>query len=259
MKTRDTNRPPNSRPFERFVAVLGWDDFSIAVTRQLLASSNHVVVLTDSEDERIDIEEGVGCDALKVYVCHLSNYAYMKEVGLDGADSIFVNLASDEENLTTILRLKSHFQNIDYMVALSDDELEETFQSAGVTYAISKFNISSKILASFLYEPDVAAYAEDLLTATQEEEDHDIQQYLVTGTSEAAGMTFADLMRRLRDEYGSTPIGLKKASTKELIKIPRPEVGVEEGDYVLLVLKKTSEPEIEAFFQTQEGVLNGSG
>jgi len=254
------NSDDTTIPFDRFVAVLGWDEFSHAITNQLLASSNRVAVITDSEDEQVDIEEEFDDEDLRVYVMHLADYSRMKQIGLGRAHSLFVNMASDEENLTTILRLKNDtsFPDLDYMVALTDEKLERTFRSAGVTYAISKFNISSKILASFLYEPDVAAFEEDLLTATETKEDYDIQQYAVKPGSEAAGMTFIELMRTARSAFQCVPIGLKKAATGELIKVPSPGIQVEAHDYVLLVLQGSSEAKVENFFGVKEGVLNGS-
>jgi voltage-gated potassium channel len=154
--------------------------------------------------------------------------------------------------------MKRHFPDLDYMVALSDEELEQTFRSAGVTYAVSKYNISSKILASYLYEPDVAEYTEDLLKATEEEGDHDIQQYRVTDSCAAIGNRFVDLMRTLRDDHNCVPIGLRKADGT-LHKVPTPGTVVDHDDFVLLVTQRSSEAGLESYFGTQEGVLNGRG
>jgi voltage-gated potassium channel len=153
--------------------------------------------------------------------------------------------------------MKNHFEDLEYMVALSDEELEETFRSAGVTYAVSKFNISSKVLASYLYEPDVAEYTEDLLTATENGEDYDIQQYQVTDQCPADGESFIDVMRTLKSEHRSTPIGLKKADG-DLKKVPVPTTTVEKDDHVLLITRGDRESGLEDYFGTEEGVLNGA-
>jgi voltage-gated potassium channel len=245
--------------FDQFIAVFGWDDFAQNITGQLLASSNNVVVLTEAEDEKpairgefTDQQE----DSLQVFALHRSDYPEMKNIGLGNAQSLFLNLGSDEQNLITILRLQKHFPDLEYMVGLTDENLEETFRSAGVTYAVSRFNISSKVLASYLYEPDVAEYTEDLLTATKNGEDYDIQQYRVTSQCAAVGEPFIDVMRTLKTDHRSTPIGLKKHDG-ELIKIPEPDTVVDEKDYVLLITRGEREGGLEDYFGTAEGVLNG--
>jgi voltage-gated potassium channel len=244
--------------FDQFIAILGWDDFAKNITGQLLASSNNVVVLTEEEDRKPAIE-GEFTDqeeeSLQVFALHHSDYPGMKEIGLGAARSLFLNLDSDEQNLITILRLQKHFPDLEYMVALTDEELEETFRSAGVTYAVSKFNISSKVLASYLYEPDVAEYTEDLLTATENGEDYDIQQYQVTSQCPAAGESFISVMRTLKSDHRTTPIGLKKQGG-ELIKIPAPDTVVSEDDHVLLITRGDREGGLENYFGTEEGVLN---
>jgi voltage-gated potassium channel len=245
--------------FDQFISILGWDDFAKNITGQLLASSNNVVVLTEAEDEKPAIR-GEFTDqqeaSLQVFALHHSDYPEMEEIGLGDARSLFLNLGSDEQNLITILRLQKHFPDLEYMVALTDEKLEETFRSAGVTYAVSKFNISSKVLASYLYEPDVAEYTEDLLTATENGEDYDIQQYQVTSQCPAAGEPFMSVMRTLKSDHGTTPIGLKKQEG-ELIKIPTPDTVVNEDDYVLLITRGDREGGLENYFGTEEGILNG--
>lgn len=245
--------------FNRFVVIIGWNGFSESIVRQLLSSSNNVVVVTENKENkpaiRGELEERYE-DSVDIFYVHRSDYSRMREIGLGDAQSLFLNLESDEQNLITILRMQNHFSDPEYMVALEDEELEDTFQSAGVTYAVSKFNISSKVLASYLYEPDVADYTEDLLTATEEGDDYDIQQYRVTDKCEADGNSFIDVMRTLKSDHHTTPIGLKKANG-ELKKVPDPNVTVQRDDYVLLITRGCREGGLEEYFGTEEGVLNG--
>ncbi len=243
-------------PFDNFAVVLGWDEFSSMIVKQLLASSNKVATLVRDEETRLSTEDIFGGEDFTANVVSPSDYPTMQKIGVGNSQNIFVNLGDDEENLITILRMQNHFPDAEYMVALNDEELENTFRSAGVTYAVSKFRISSKIVGSFLYEPDVAAYTEELLTATQTEQDHDIQQYRVTESCDGSGATFRELLSRIRSDYGAVPIGLKKRNGP-LLKVPDADVEVSEGDYVLLAVQGTDEPELEKFFGTQEGVLNG--
>ena len=245
--------------FDHFVAIFGWDEFANNITKQLLASSNNVVVLTEEENDEPAIRGEFRDDnqeSVEVFTVHRSDYPRMHDIGLGAARSLFLNLDSDEQNLITILRMQKHFSDLEYMVALTDEELEETFRSAGVTYAVSKFNISSKVLASYLYEPDVAEYTEDLLTATEEGEDYDIQQYRVTDRCPADGKSFIDVMRTLKTEYRSTPIGLRKTSG-ELKKVPAPTTTVQKDDHVLLITRGDREAGLEEYFGTEEGILNG--
>lgn len=246
--------------FDHFVSILGWDAFSEAVSLQLLASSNNVVILTEEEENRTEIRGAFSEeqeDSMQVFSLHRTEYQRMQEIGLGATRSLFLNLDTDETNLITILRMKKHFPELEYMVVLSDEELEETFQSAGVTYAVSKLNISSKVLSSYLYEPDVAECTEDVLTATRNGEDYDIQQYRVTDSCPAAGESFLSVMQTLKSEHRTTPIGLKKPQ-ESLKKVPAPATTVQKDDYVLLITRGSREDGLEDYFGTQEGVLNGS-
>lgn len=243
-------------PFDNFAVVFGWDQFSNMIVKQLLNSSNKVAALVRDEETRLWTEDTFGGENFSVNVVSPSDYSKMKKIGIGNSQNIFVNLGDDQENLTTILRMQNHFPKAEYMVALNDEELEDTFRSAGVTYAVSKFSISSKIVGSFLYEPDVATYTEDLLTATETDQDYDIQQYRVTENCDGSGATFRELLSRIRSDYGAVAIGLRKKNGP-LLKVPDPNAEVSEGDYVLLATQGSGESGLENFFGTQEGVLNG--
>ena len=64
-------------------------------------------------------------------------------------------------------------------VALDNSELKETFIAAGVEQVILQHEISSKLLASYIFEPDVANYSESIMSYAKSDDDLDIKQFKV--------------------------------------------------------------------------------
>lgn len=242
---------------EKHVVIVGWDDFSRAVARQLRAAKNEVAVVTSTRDDLDDIRESLGEEGVETCYSPMSNFEVLTDVDIEASSKVFVNLDSDEENLIAILNLKKLYDGLEFDVVLNNRELEDTFYVAGVTYAVSKEQVASRIVASHMFEPEVGRFNRELIEASPNPDECDMVQFLVTGECELAGASWGDAMDRLRGDFGCLPVGLSRPNgdgTRELEKIPSPDVTIEEGDYVLLVLRRGSIPEMEELFGVEEGI-----
>lgn len=245
------------KDLEHHVVILGWDEFTSLVTEQLVAADHQVVVVTGEEEARDRIYEAFDRSQVLVFESYLSDFRELAEIRIESSLKVFVNLENDRESLVAILKMKELYDGLAYDVLLEDKELKDTFYVAGVQYAVSKFNISAKVLASHLFEPDAAEYLVDLLAAAETDEDLDVQQYAILESNPLAGEPYGEVFWRLKKEYNCVPVGLSKPSdgrVAELHKIPDDDMIVEPGDFLIVVLRGSSEGGIEELFGVREGM-----
>ena len=140
---------------------------------------------------------------------------------------------------------------------LDNANLKQTFINAGVTYAISKNEISSKLLASYMYEPDVATYSEDILSFAHAEEDFDIKQYKVLESNPLIGKTYDEAFYLLKKQYNTILIGMSRQteSGRHLFKNPIEPLPIRKDDYLIMITDGRSFNQIREVFGTEEGFM----
>ena len=164
-----------------------------------------------------------------------------------------MNNGGDTEKLILLLNLKRAYPECDYIVTLDNGDLRETFLAAGVTFVLSKNDISAKLVSSYVFEPEVAEFANDLLSSAEGgEEDHDMQQYRVLPGNPCIDMSYEDLFEKLRKECNILLLGLSRRDPASgefrTYKIPREPLNIAEGDYVIVIVSGKTEKEMQRFF-----------
>jgi voltage-gated potassium channel len=244
--------------YEDHVVILGWNALAHRITRQLVLAERKVAIITPSPEAREVIQETFADAPVQVYLSPLTEWSTFDAVNIEASFKVFVNLDSEEDSLVAILNLKGLYDGLEFDVVLENPELEETFYSVGVTYAVSTRNLASKLTASHLFEPEVAAYTSDLLSASETADDHDIQQYELTPENPYVGQTWDALFWALKDDLNVVPIGLGRAKAdaagRTLSKLPPPDRTLRAGDHVVLITRGATEAALEAFFETHEGI-----
>jgi voltage-gated potassium channel len=244
--------------FENHVVILGWDTLAHRITRQLVVADKKVAVITRQTDAREVIREAFSPENVRVHLSQLNDWSTFDQVNIEQASKVFVNLADEEDGLVAILNMKALYDGLEFDVVLSTPELEETFYTAGVTYAVSPQNLASKLTASHLFEPEVATYTSDLLSASDEADEHDIQQYELLDSNEYVGQTWGDLFWTLKDDLNCVPIGIGRSSAdamgRDLEKIPSDDRTLRAGDHIILITSGAKEDDLESFFGTDEGI-----
>lgn len=243
--------------FKDHIVILGWDEFARAITAELVNADRKVAIVTDRKDDIDLIYEQFERGDVFVLFGDLKDVPSFRNAGIDEAIAVFPNLNSDTDKLIAILNITKEYTNSRFVVALDSADLKETFQTAGVTYVVSKSEIASKLVASYIFEPYVAEYEADLMTSAKEPEDFDIQQYLVTEGNPYLNAHYGSAFDELKREHNVLLIGIskRKADDKVLIKLPADNVPIELGDYLVAIVTGQTEKVIAELFGVTEGVF----
>ncbi|MBN2853149.1 MAG: ion transporter, partial [Clostridia bacterium] len=223
--------------FENHTIILGWDSFSENVAIQLLNADKKVAIMTDEKNDVDLIYQEFSSKDVFVCFSDLKNYKSMELVNLKKAKTVFLNNGTDSDKLISILNIKKLCPTVGYVVILDDFNLRETFINAGVTYVLSKNEIASRLVASYIFEPAVAEFTKDLITSTNNENEYDIQQYIVHRNNPYAEREYGYIFSELKEKFNVIVIGIQKNNEKgaRLIKFPDDSEIVEAGDYLIVV------------------------
>ncbi|MCB0628821.1 MAG: ion channel [Saprospiraceae bacterium] len=244
--------------FTNHIVIIGWNDFSREVVHQLLNSDRQVAIVTDQKDHIDLIYASFGNEHAFVLFSDWRDTSNFDKLNLGQASVVFVNLPNDTDNLIAMLNVKKVNAKVAFVVALESGDLKDTFISAGCTHVLSKNAIAARLIASYTYEPDVALFANDLITSAiyNEENEFDIQQYRITESNPFVNNSFGHAFHTLKEKYNVIAIGVCKTQNgqRKLIKVPRDETPLEQGDYLILILNGRTEIEIVREFGVREGL-----
>ena len=242
--------------FSNHVVIVGWDEFAEGVLTQLANADKRACVITDNKDHLEIIRDRFKRGFVFPIYADYANPDGLEKAAAGRAAMLMPNLGDDTKNLVFILNAKKRHPNLVFIVTLDNAELKETFQSAGVNYTISRNEVSSKIVASYIFEPSVARFSEDLLSSAWQDDDYDIQQYYVTPDCRFAGASFGQVFKALKDGLNVLAIGLSRADEGRqfLTKLPPDALEVLAGDYVVVMTSGRSVKDLEAWFGCDEGL-----
>lgn len=246
----------NGTSFTNHVVILGWNDFAQSVISHLIAARRQVAVVTKDRGSIDIIREYYDSDQVFTLFSDYNHFDLLDKANLKNAAVVFINLNDDTEKLVYIINIRKHFPNLNYVVTLDNGNLKSTFQSAGVTYAISKNEISSKLLASYIYEPDVAILSEELIAYAHEDHEYDMKQILVREGNPFANTFYEKAFFDLKKQCNVVLFGLVKLidDKKTLLKNPEGSTKIEVGNYLILLMDRKGEDRLKRMFQTDEGV-----
>ena len=245
--------------FTDHAIILGWNEFGRNVADQLVGVHKRVAIITNQAEKVEAIREIYSASREIVYVLHADYRSpeAMKKANFDDANVIFVNLNEDMEKLVYVLNLKKLYPSKHLVVILNNSDLKHTFQSAGVMYAVAKNNIASKLLASYIFEPDVAEYSESILSFAEKDTDYDIKQYRVTSTNPYRDREYQYAFFDSKKRFNAILIGVGRTDSsgrRILIKNPIGSFKLEIGDYLILIINAKSAQRLEKIFQIHEGI-----
>lgn len=246
----------NGTQFENHVVMIGWNDFGQSVISHLIAAGRQVAVITKERSNIDIIREYYTHDQVYTLYSDYNNFELLEKANLRKASIIFINLHDDTEKLVYVINLKKHFDNLNYVVTLDNGNLKNTFHNAGVTYAISKNEISSKLLASYIYEPDVALFSEEIIAYAHEQNEYDMKQFLITGSNPLIGMYYDKAFFDLKKQCNVVLIGIVKVKEgkRTLLKNPEGTVLIESGDYLMMLMDSKGQDRLNRVFRIEEGI-----
>ncbi|MEK6782000.1 MAG: potassium channel family protein [Bacteroidota bacterium] len=245
----------NGTTFKNHVVIIGWNDFSQSVISHLVGASREVAVITKDRSSIEIIREYYSTDKVYTLFTDFNNFEMLEKANIRAASVVFVNLNDDTEKLVYVINLKKHFADLNYVVTLDNGNLKNTFHAAGVTYAISKNEISSKLLASYIYEPDVALLTEEIIAYAHEDHEYDMKQIMVKAGNPFAGIFYEKVFFDLKKQCNVVLFGIvKMAGKKKLMKNPEGDVKVEIGDYLIVLMDRKGLDRLKRHFNIEEGL-----
>lgn len=247
----------NGTSFKNHVVIIGWDSFARAVTECLLAAGRQVAIILNDKTLIEDIYEDFPRKSVFILYSQYDHIHNFPKVNLTSAALLFVNLPNDTDKLIAILNIKQQYAQAKFLVVLEQTRLKETFESAGVSYVLSKNDIAAKLVASYIFEPDVAHFNNDLLSHALTKNDYDVQEYKVLASNPYAGRQYSEVFVDMKTQYGCLTIGLVKVHDGQrlLLKVPPDTTPVEVGDYLIFILNGDQAPTIAELFHVPEGVM----
>lgn len=245
--------------FTNHIVMIGWTDFGKAVADQLVAAGRKMTVVTKVRDHIDLIRESYSQKEVFVLYADYNNIDMLEKLNIKESSIVFVNLLDDTEKLVYILNLKKKYEDLQYVVTLDNADLKSTFQTAGVTYAVSKHEMASKMLASYIFEPDVAMYSEEIIAYARTDDDYDIKQFVVLKNNPYCEQDYGKVFYDLKKECNSILIGIVKIDSNgkhNLLKNPEDNVKIQPGDYLIMIMNRKAVKKLSKLFNTKEGFID---
>ena len=241
--------------FKNHVIIIGWNQFGRLIADQITQAGHKVAIVTDDKNHIDLIKENFDNRTAFVIFGELNAADSLEKAGVEWASSILLHFDEDSETLVYLINLRKTYPDLDVVVSLKNAELKETMYNAGATYVVSEKDISSKLLASFVFEPDVARFTEDLMTTADNDDAFDIFELRISEKNQYLDIPYIDVFIDMKKNHNATLIGICKyeGTDYRLIKNPSNETKIQLNDYLILIANGVAKKEIEVLFDTKQG------
>lgn len=244
--------------FENHVIFFGWNDFSKLVAEEVVNAKKQVAIVTERKDDVELIYDLWGKEHVFVLFSELDNPEVFDRLNAGQASVVFVALDNDADSLTESINIHQALPDIDLVVSLKNSKLKNTFRAAGVTYVIAQHEIVSKLVASYIFEPDVAELNLDLISSARSEHEFDNQEYEVLDSNPYLGQTCHEVFYALKKEYDGVLMGISKMENghREIYGNPSNDIKVELGDYLVVMSSGQAHDKISEAFGVHQGRMS---
>jgi voltage-gated potassium channel len=242
--------------FENHIVVIGWTQFGKTVIDQLIRAGRKVAIVTKDKDNIDLMHELYAKKHVFILYSDYENFDHLGKVNIEQCSSVFINLENDTDKLVYILNIKKHFDALQFVVTLENANLKQTFINAGVKYAICKNEMASRLLASYMFEPDVAQYSEEILAYPVTETDYDIKQFRILPGNPFINQEYDKTFYELKKNYNVILIGLvrEEEGVKTVHKNPQDNFIIKETDFLMMIMNLAAERKIRKIFSIKEGI-----
>lgn len=247
----------NGTKFEGHTIIIGWDEFGRLVANQLLTVNSQIAIVTNNKND-VDLIRDIYPERESVFIlfADFHNLEALKTANIEQASTVFLNFKDDSETLVYLLNLKNAHPQQTIVVSINNNDLRNTFRTAGVDYIVSKHDLAAKLVASFIFEPEVAEFTEDIMeAAVHPTRDFDMQQFKVIETNPYRDKDCMFIFMNMKQTYDAIFMGVVKFQRGrwELLKNPSEETVVRKGDYIIVVSNIEARDLIEKDFGVDEG------
>lgn len=224
--------------------VIGWDSFSKLIADQIINAGEKIAVITDQENDIdliYDLYDKKDCFVLFSDFSNLSNFT---KANIDDSKCVYINFSKDTETLVYTIGLKKKFETLNCVVAINNLELKSSFTYIGVQHVVPKNEILSKFVANYIFEPNAACFAEEIITTSISEVGFDMWEYIVHSGCSIKGKPFLTSYIEVKTKYEIILLGVNRGG--ELYKKPVENFVFEEGDIVVFISDAMAKQKFEA-------------
>ena len=241
--------------FKDHVIFIGWNEFSRMVAEEIYHTSKRIAIVTQKKDQIDLIYSQFGRENTFALFADYNNLESLTKANVSDAAAVFISIPDDAQVLLYVLDFKKRFPKPQIVVSIENSKLKSTFKAAGVTYAIARNEIASKMVASYMFEPDVAHLNYDLISSSRGMLDYDMQEYRMLENNAYVGRNYIDVFIDMKKSHNAVLVGLsrKKNGSWELITNPSDDELVQENDYLLLMCSGSSKKQLVTAFGVEEG------
>jgi len=241
--------------FVNHIVCIGWNDFSRMVVNEVLAAKKKVAIVTGNKDDVDLIYDQYGHTEVFVLFADLHNIESLSKTNPNESSEVFLSFSDDTESLIYVIHFKKLYPKPSVVVAIQNHKLRDTFMTAGVKYVVARNEISSKLVASYVFEPDVADLNIDLLSSAITDDDFDNQQYIVNKDNPYLNKKYIEAFIDLKQNYNVVLLGMSRVinKNKSLMVNPESNTIIELNDYLIMMVSGKTKGIIEKLFEVCEG------
>lgn len=237
--------------FSNHYVIIGWNAFGNMVAEQVINANQKVAFVVHTMEDLETIKAKFSKDKVFVFFNESTNISDLEKVNIQLSKAVFVNLDDDTKTLVFVINLKKQFPNVNITTTCTQQELKDTLLNVGVGNVILQNEITSRMVASSLFEPHVAEYVNDLIATSILDDDNDIQQYKVIETNPYLGKTYLETYIQLKQDLNIILIGL--VVDDKLVKNPTDDYVIKKDDY-LVIISYGNTSNFTKIFGIEEGI-----
>ncbi|MCU4173681.1 potassium channel family protein [Carboxylicivirga sp. N1Y90] len=238
--------------FEDHYLIIGWSEFGRKVADQVFPAGHKIAFVTNSKNDLELLKDLYPHEQCFGMFADYNNMQAYEKANILKSKAVFINFTEDTETLVFVLNLKKAFPNLNIIVNCSNPDLKETLISTGITHVVSRSEVASRMVASYLFEPHVAEYTEDLIATSIAHDDQDIQQFKVTQNNPYLGKKYFDAFVEMKKDLNVILIGL--VIDNKVDKNPSDDQKIELDQYIIVISCGSDKKALESTFGVQEGV-----
>lgn len=238
--------------FEDHYLIIGWNDFGRKVADQIFPTGHNIAFVTNLKSDLELIKDLYPHDQCFAMFADYNNMEAYRKANIEKTKAVFINFNEDTETLVFVLNLKREFSNLNIIVNCTNPDLKETLINTGIKHVVSRSEVAARLVASYLFEPHVAEFTEDLISTSIKMEDQDIQQFKVTEQNPYKGLTYFDAFVKMKKEINVILIGL--VIDNRIIKNPSDTQSIEKDQYLIVISVGQNKNQLEKLFGVKEGL-----
>jgi voltage-gated potassium channel len=246
----------NGTKFENHVVIINWNPFAMQILSEIVNANQKAVIVTKNKS---DVDYIYSHFEEKQTFCLYSDFFdanILSKTNIEKSATVLLNFEDDTENLVQLISIKASYPNLNFVISLNNPSLKSTFQSLGVTFTLSKNEVAAKLVASYVFEPQVAAITEGLMSSATDDDDLGMMQYKVVPQNEFLNYKCMDLFIELKKQFNMILVGISKleGNSHKIYRNPGNELTVQLNDYLIVLGTKLAKEKVIAKFKVEEGI-----